>query len=95
MSFSIDASPLSALERNIGQNHLIAAGCSDMADALPPQLVGIVPVNNARFGDVTKAVEAFFQLEISLLMSRFLEANDWWARRLYASRIMSPSACGG
>jgi PBSX family phage portal protein len=57
--------------KNISRDDVLAA------HRVPPQLVGIVPVNNAGFGDVTKAVEAFFQLEIMPLMSRFAEVNDW------------------
>ena len=46
------------------------------AHRVPPQLLGIVPANAGGFGDVTKALDAFFELEIEPLQSVFLELND-------------------
>lgn len=46
------------------------------AHRVPPQLLGIVPANAGGFGDVTKATDAFFELEIEPLQSVFLEIND-------------------
>jgi phage portal protein, PBSX family len=46
------------------------------AHRVPPQLLGIVPANAGGFGDVTKATDAFFELEIEPLQSVFLELND-------------------
>jgi len=46
------------------------------AHRVPPQLLGIVPANAGGFGDVTKATDAFFELEIQPLQSVFLELND-------------------
>lgn len=45
------------------------------AHRVPPQLLGIVPANAGGFGDVTKATDAFFELEIAPLQSVFLELN--------------------
>ncbi|WP_129792549.1 phage portal protein [Sphingosinicella sp. CPCC 101087] len=47
------------------------------AHRTPPQVVGVVPVNNGGFGDVSKAVLEFVRLEIVPLAMRFLEVNDW------------------
>jgi PBSX family phage portal protein len=46
------------------------------AHRVPPQLLGIVPANAGGFGDVIKATDAFFELEIEPLQSVFLELND-------------------
>lgn len=46
------------------------------AHRVPPQLLGIVPANAGGFGDVTKATDAFFELEIEPLQSVFLELNE-------------------
>ncbi|MCI4588629.1 phage portal protein [Sphingobium sp. BYY-5] len=46
------------------------------AHRVPPQLLGIVPANTGGFGDVTKATDAFFELEIGPLQSVFLELNE-------------------
>jgi hypothetical protein len=40
-----------------------------------------VPANAGGFGDVTKATDAFFELEIAPLQSVFLELNKPWAWR--------------
>ncbi|USI72726.1 phage portal protein [Sphingomonas morindae] len=47
------------------------------AHRVPPQLLGIVPANAGGFGDVTKATDAFYELEIAPLQAVFLEVNDW------------------
>lgn len=47
------------------------------AHRVPPQLLGIVPVNAGGFGDVAKATDVFFELEIVPLQAVFLEINDW------------------
>lgn len=46
------------------------------AHRVPPQLLGIVPANAGGFGDVTKATDAFYELEVEPLQSVFLEVND-------------------
>jgi len=46
------------------------------AHRVPPQLLGVVPANAGGFGDVTKAKDAFLELEIEPLQSVFLELND-------------------
>ena len=46
------------------------------AHRVPPQLLGIVPANAGGFGDVTKATDAFFELEIEPLQSVFRELNE-------------------
>jgi len=57
--------------KNVSRDDVLAA------HRTPPQLVGIVPLNNAGFGNVIDATAAFFQLEIEPLQSRMLELNDW------------------
>ena len=46
------------------------------AHRVPPQLLGIVPANAGGFGDVTKATDAFFELELAPLQSVFLDLNE-------------------
>jgi len=46
------------------------------AHRVPPQLLGVVPANAGGFGDITKAKEAFEELEIEPLQAVFLEVND-------------------
>jgi PBSX family phage portal protein len=46
------------------------------AHRVPPQLLGMVPTNSGGFGDVTKALAAFWELEIVPLMAVFLEMNE-------------------
>ncbi|MDD3800167.1 MAG: phage portal protein [Novosphingobium sp.] len=57
--------------KNVSRDDVLAA------HRTPPQLVGIVPVNNAGFGNITEAAAIFHQLEILPLMSRFLEVNEF------------------
>lgn len=47
------------------------------AHRVPPQLLGVVPMNSGGFGDVGKAADVFFLNEIGPLMTRMLEINDW------------------
>lgn len=46
------------------------------AHRVPPQLLGIIPANAGGFGDLAKALDSFFELEIVPLQSVFLELND-------------------
>lgn len=46
------------------------------AHRVPPQLIGVVPANAAGFGDITKATDAFFELEIMPLQMMLLEVNE-------------------
>jgi PBSX family phage portal protein len=56
------------------------------AHRVPPQLLGIVPANAGGFGDVTKATDAFFELEIAPLQSVFLELNEALGRNVVRFR---------
>ncbi len=56
--------------KNITRDGLLAA------HRVPPQLLGIVPSNAGEFGDVEKARNAFFELEIHPLQARLLYLND-------------------
>lgn len=44
---------------------------------VPPQLLGIVPSNAGGFGDVSKAADVFFDLEIRPLQARMSAVNEW------------------
>jgi len=57
--------------KNVSRDDVLAA------HRTPPQLVGILPVNNAGFGDIEKAAAVFHRLEIEPLQARLLEVNDW------------------
>lgn len=46
------------------------------AHRTPPQLLGIVPNNAGGFGDITKAADAFVQLEIRPLQRKLLALNN-------------------
>lgn len=46
------------------------------AHRVPPQLLGVIPQNTGGFGDVAKALDAFFELEMEPLQAVFLELND-------------------
>lgn len=52
------------------------------AHRVPPQLLGIVPANAGGFGDVAKATDIFFELEIEPLQAVFLEVNEWLGAEL-------------
>lgn len=47
------------------------------AHRVPPQLMGIMPGQNATFGDAEKAAAVFEANEIQPLQARFLELNEW------------------
>lgn len=57
--------------KNVSRDDVLAA------HRTPPQLVGIVPMNNSGFGDIAKAADVFRRLEIEPLQARLLEVNDW------------------
>ncbi|MBF0169306.1 MAG: phage portal protein [Alphaproteobacteria bacterium] len=44
---------------------------------MPPQLLGIVPVNAGGFGSVDQAAQVFFSTEIRPLMTVFKAINEW------------------
>jgi PBSX family phage portal protein len=52
------------------------------AHRVPPQLLGIVPANAGGFGDTTRAVDAFFELEIEPLKRWFEMINAWAGRKI-------------
>jgi PBSX family phage portal protein len=59
---------------------------------VPPQLLGIVPANAGGFGDITKAKEAFFDLEIEPLQGEFLQINEWLGVPAVGWRERAPAA---
>lgn len=59
------------------------------AHRVPPQLMGIVPTNNAGFGDTEKAAQVFAINEIEPLQERFRELNDWLGQEVIRFRPYS------
>lgn len=51
---------------------------------VPPQLMGIVPTNNAGFGDVEKAAKVFVANELESLQERCKELNEWIGEEVIA-----------
>ncbi|BBP82993.1 hypothetical protein PHLH8_26350 [Pseudomonas sp. Pc102] len=51
----------------------------DMLDGLriPPQLMGIVPVNAGGFGSIRDATEVWVQNELEPLKARLRQVNEW------------------
>lgn len=47
------------------------------AHRVPPQLLGVVPMNSGGFGDAATASAVFYENEIQPLQRRFLPINDW------------------
>lgn len=47
------------------------------AHRVPPQILGILPGNVGGFGDVGKAMDSFYKLEIKPLQRRLAEINKW------------------
>lgn len=65
------------------------------AHRVPPQLLGIVPANAGGFGDVGKATEVFFRLEVEPLQGVFLAINDWLGVEAVRFRPFEPLAKAG
>ncbi|WP_157218722.1 phage portal protein [Flavisphingomonas formosensis] len=61
------------------------------AHRVPPQLLGVVPMNNGGFGDVGKANDIFFANEIEPLQARLLEINDQLGAAAVAFSPYQPS----
>lgn len=57
--------------KNVSRDDVLAA------HRVPPQLMGIIPSNSGGFGDVEKAAEVFFNVEIPPLQARLNEFNEW------------------
>ena len=62
--------------KNISRDDLLTA------HRVPPQLIGIIPLNNGGFGKVGEARDAFYATEMVPLMRRMLRMNDWFGVRL-------------
>jgi PBSX family phage portal protein len=74
--------------KNVSRDDVLAA------HRTPPQLVGIVPLNNAGFGNVVDAKDVFFELEIAPLQARLLEVNDWLGAEAVKFRPYEKSGTG-
>lgn len=57
--------------KNVTRDDLLAA------HRVPPALMSIIPTNTSGFGDVTKTTEIFYLNELTPLMARYQELNDW------------------
>lgn len=64
--------------KNVSRDDVLAA------HRVPPQLIGIVPGNTGGFGAVLPAAQVFARNEISPLMDRFRELNDWLGEEVVA-----------
>ncbi len=71
--------------KNITRDDLLAA------HRVPPQLLGIVPSNAGGFGDVEKARNAFFELEIQPLQARLRYLNDALREEVFRFKTRSLS----
>lgn len=56
--------------KNVSRDDVLAA------HRVPPQLLGIIPVNAGGFGSVSDAAGIFFENEITTLMPAFMEINE-------------------
>jgi len=76
--------------KNVSRDDVLAA------HRVPPQLIGIVPGNTGGFGAVLPAAQVFARNEISPLMERFRELNDWLGEEVVAfDPYEVPSAATG
>ena len=57
--------------KNVTRDDLLAA------HRVPPALMSIIPTNTSGFGDVTKTAEIFYLNELTPLMARYRELNEW------------------
>lgn len=57
--------------KNVSRDDIMAA------HRVPSQMMGIIPINVAGFGDVEKASKVFVRNELLPLQSRLLELNNW------------------
>ena len=64
--------------KNVSRDDVLAA------HRVPPQLIGIVPGNTGGFGAVLPAAQVFARNEISPLMERFSELNNWMGEEVVA-----------
>ncbi|WP_260925462.1 phage portal protein [Novosphingobium sp. 9] len=54
------------------------------AHRTPPQLIGIVPLNNAGFGSVAEARDGYYESEIVPIARRMLRMNAWFGQAVLA-----------
>ncbi|SMG59026.1 phage portal protein, PBSX family [Cedecea sp. NFIX57] len=57
--------------KNVSRDDMMAA------HRVPPQMMGIMPSNVGRFGDVEKASKVFVRNEVIPLQQRICEINQW------------------
>ena len=66
--------------KNISRDDLLTA------HRVPPQLLGVIPLNNGGFGKVDEAMDAFFEAEMVPLMQRMRRMNAWFGLKLLEFR---------
>jgi len=64
------------------------------AHRVPPQLLGVVPINSGGFGDVSKAADVFYVNEIEPIWTRLFEVNEWLGVEAVRRREYEPLAKG-
>jgi PBSX family phage portal protein len=74
--------------KNVSRDDVLAA------HRVPPQLIGIVPGNTGGFGAVLPAAQVFARNEISPLMDRFRDLNDWMGEEVVAFSPYDVPAAG-
>ncbi|RCV89736.1 phage portal protein [Billgrantia montanilacus] len=62
---------------------------------IPPQLMGVVPMNTAGFGDVEKAARVFVANELEPLQATMMEINELMGEEIVRFRPYSLDAPGG
>jgi len=67
--------------KNVTRDDVLAA------HRVPPQLLGIVPLNGSSFGSVADAAGIFFQNEIRPLMTAFEAINEWVGKEVVRFRL--------
>jgi len=59
------------------------------AHRVPPQMMGIIPVNSGGFGDAVKASQVFVRNELTPLPERMKEINNWLGEQVVAFKDYS------
>lgn len=57
--------------KNISRDDMLGA------HRTPPQLIGVIPQNNAGYGKVSEAKDGFYEMEIVPIARRMLRVNTW------------------
>jgi PBSX family phage portal protein len=74
--------------KNISRDDMLAA------HRVPPQLIGVIPVNAGGFSDPRGAMDVFFPTEIEPLMEAMMRVNDMTGLQVVQYRPYQPMAQG-